>query len=172
MIDATGLHLRLAVLASLAVCGTSCKAAADPVLPGAEHCVVGLSPDDPLYLRSGPGIDHRVLARLHYARCGLSLTAACRGNWCPVEDGHHAGWVHRNYIAAVSRPTNCLSPLTGPHAVALRAWPSDSSRVLTRLVPESCSIALLPYQADGWQKIRQRGWEGWVRLADLLFIDG
>jgi SH3-like domain-containing protein len=80
--------------------------------------------------------------------------------------------VHRRYIAEVSRPTNCLSPLTRPRAVALRAWPSDRSRVLDSLAPESCGIALLPYQVEGWQKIRQDGWEGWVRLSDLLFIDG
>ncbi len=30
----------------------------------------------------------------------------------------------------------------------------------------------LPYQVEGWQKVRQGGWEGWVRLSDLLFIDG
>jgi SH3-like domain-containing protein len=172
MTGAKGLHLRLAVFAALAVLAVPGTAAADPVRTGAEHCVVNVSPDDPLNLRAGPGTGHRVLARLPYARCGLTITAACPGAWCPVEDGHHAGWVHRRYIAEVSRPTNCLSPLTGPRAVALRAWPSGGSRVLASLAPESCGIALLPYQIEGWQKIRQGGWEGWLRLDDLLFIDG
>lgn len=171
MMGARRLHLQLAVLVALAVLAATGTAAADPVRPGAEHCVVNVAPDDPLNLRLGPGTGHRVLARLPYARCGLTVTAACKGDWCPVEDGHHAGWVHRRHIAEVSRPTHCLSPLARPPSVALRAWPSERSRLLTRLTPESCSIALLPYQVEGWQKIRQGGWEGWVRLHDLLFVD-
>jgi SH3-like domain-containing protein len=172
MKGAKTLHLRLAILAALAVLAAPSTAAADPVRTGAEHCVVNVAPDDPLNLRFRPGTSHRVLARLPYARCGLTVTAACKGDWCPVEDGHHAGWVHRHYIAEVSRPTHCLSPLARPQSVAVRAWPSEGSRVLARLAPESCGIALLPYQVEGWQKIRQGGWEGWLRLSDLLFIDG
>jgi SH3-like domain-containing protein len=172
MMSAKGVLLMLAALAPMAIFGSTGHAAAEPVRVGAEHCVVHVSPDDPLNLRVGPGTGHRVVTRLPYATCGLTLTAACRGNWCQVEDGYHAAWVHRRYIAAVSRPTHCLSPLTRPQAVTLRAWPSDGSRVLARLVPQSCGIALLPYQIEGWQKVRQGGWEGWVRLSDLLFIDG
>jgi SH3-like domain-containing protein len=172
MMGAKALHLRLAFFAGLAVFAATGTATADPVRTGTEHCVVNVAPDDPLNLRAGPGTEHRVVARLPYALCGLTVTAACRGDWCPVEDGHQAGWVHHHYIANVSRPTNCLSPLAQPSSVALRAWPADHSRVLARLRPESCGIALLPYQVEGWQKVRQRGWEGWVRLSDLLFIDG
>ncbi|NNU80432.1 SH3 domain-containing protein [Halovulum dunhuangense] len=173
MTGAGGLPLWFAVLVVLSLVGMSGPAAADPVRTGAEHCVVNLAQDDPLNLRAGPGTRHPVLARLPYGRCGLTIRgAACRGNWCPVEDGHHAGWVHRRYIAAVSLPSSCLSPLARPHAVALRAWPSDGSRVLAHMTPESCGIALLPYQAEGWQKIRQGGREGWVRLSDLLITDG
>lgn len=171
MTGAKSLHLRLAVFAALAVLAASGSAAADLVSTSAEHCVVNVSPDDPLNLRAGPGTGHRVLARLPYALCGLTVIATCRGDWCPVEDGHHAAWVHRRYIAEVSRPTHCLSPLARPQSVAARAWPSEGSRVLTRLPPESCGIALLPYQVEGWQKVRQNGWEGWVRLSDLLFIN-
>lgn len=172
MMGARGIHLRLAVVAALVVLAAPGTAAADPVRTGEEHCVVNVAPDDPLNLRAGPGTGHRVLARLTYARCGLTVNAACRFDWCPVEDGHYAGWVHRRYIALVSRPTHCLSPLAQPRAVSLRAWPAEHSRVLARLTPESCGIALLPYQVEGWQKVRQNGWEGWVRLSDLLFIDG
>ncbi|GAB1479479.1 hypothetical protein MASR2M74_20430 [Paracoccaceae bacterium] len=167
MMGTKGLSLRLAVVAALATLAAPGSAVADPVRTGAEHCVVNVAPDDPLNLRARPGTGQRVLARLPYARCGLIVTTACRGDWCPVEDGHHAGWVHRHYIAKVSRPTNCLNPLARPPSVELRAWPSDGSRVLARLSPESCGIALLPYQVEGWQKIRQGGWDGWVRSSDL-----
>jgi SH3-like domain-containing protein len=131
--------------------------------------VVNVLPDDLLNLRAGPGTRYPVLRRLPYGRCGLVVTGSCRDNWCPIEDGHHAGWVHRQYISPVSRPTHCLSPLARPQSVALRAWPSQGSRVLVLLAAKSCGIALLPYQVESWRKIRQGGWEGWVRPSDLLF---
>jgi SH3-like domain-containing protein len=162
-----GFLVLFVALESLSFIGVSRPVAADPVRAGAEHCVVMVAPDDPLNLRAGPGTGHPVLARLPYGRCGLTEIASCRGNWCPIEDGHHAGWVHRRYISAVSQPTHCLSPLARPQSVALRAWPSQGSRVLVRLAARSCGVALLPYQVESWQKIRQGGWEGWVRRSDL-----
>jgi SH3-like domain-containing protein len=147
-------------------------ASADPIRIGGEHCVIGVRADDPLNLRTGPGTGHRVLSRLPHARCGVFVTRACAGAWCPVEDGHHAGWVNRRHIAAASAPTNCVSPLTNGRHLPLRAWPSDESRILTLLVSDNCGIALLPYTVDGWHKVRQGGWEGWVRIGDLLFVDG
>jgi SH3-like domain-containing protein len=162
----------LSSLVALTIVAGSGPSTADPVRTGVEHCVVRVAPDDSLNLRDGPGTGHTVVARLTYATCGLIVTGSCRGTWCPIEDGHHAGWVHHRYISAVSPPTYCLSPLARPQAVALKAWPSHGSRLLVRLVPESCGIALLPYQVEGWQKIRQGGWEGWMQLSDLLYIDG
>ena len=172
MMVAGNFPAKFAVVAALCVLGTSGPTAADPISQGAEHCVVHVARDDRLNLRAKPGTGQPVLARIPYASCGLIVTGSCRGKWCPIEDGHHAGWVHRHYISAVSRSTYCLSPLSHPRAVVLRACPSDGSRVLTGLVPQSCGIALLPYRVEGWQKIRQGGWEGWVRLPDLQFGDG
>ena len=40
---------------------------------------------------------------LHYGQCGVMVTGACRGEWCPIEVGHQAGWAHRHYLAMVSR---------------------------------------------------------------------
>jgi SH3-like domain-containing protein len=159
--------MRFAILAVLCTYGSSGPTTADPIVQGAEHCVVNVTSDDQLNLRAGPGTGHPVLTRLPYGRCGLTVTASCRGNWCPIEDGHHAGWVHRRYISPVSRPNHCLSPLARPQSVALRAWPSQGSRVLVWLAARSCSVALLPYQVENWQKIRQGGWVGWVRRSDL-----
>ena len=166
-----GVPVLFVALATLWVMGVSRPVAADPVRAGAEHCVVGVAPDDPLNLRAGPGTGHPVMTRLPYGRCGLTVTASCRGTWRPIEDGHHVGWIHRRYISAVSQPTHCLSQLARQQSVALRAWPSQGSRVLVRLAARSCGIALLPYEVEGWQKIRQGGWEGWVRLSDLRSDD-
>jgi SH3-like domain-containing protein len=158
-------------MAVLSMFGSSSPTDADPIVQGAEHCVVNVTPDDPLNLRARPGTRHPVLTRLPYGRCGLIATGPCRGNWCPIEDGHYAGWVHRQYISAVSRPTHCLSPSTWPQSVALRAWPSEGSRVLVLLAAKKCGVVLLPYEVNGWQKIRHGGWEGWVRLSDLRSDD-
>lgn len=141
-------------------------ATADPIRTDAEHCVVNIRTDDSLNLRAGPGVGHGVLSRLPYARCGIIVTGACAGSWCPAEDGHNAGWVNRRYIASVPDSANCLGA-SSSQPVALRAWPSDGSRVLTRLTPRSCGVALLPYATNGWQKIRQGGWEGWVHHSSL-----
>jgi len=142
-------------------------ATADPIRTDAEHCVVNIRTDDSLNLRAGPGTGHVVRSRLPYARCGIIVTGACAGSWCPVEDGHNSGWVNKRYIASVSAPTSCVIAPHSSQPVALRAWPSDGSRVLTELAPRSCEVALLPYATKGWQKIRQGGWEGWVHQSSL-----
>lgn len=161
-----------AFAAAILVAQVPLSVAADPVRTGAEHCVVNVRSDDTLNLRAGPGAGHRVLSRLAHSGCGIIVTGACAGSWCPAEDGHHAGWVNRRYIATVSAPAHCLGPRTGPQPVALRAWPSDGSRVLVHLAPRSCGVALLPYATEGWQKIRQDGWQGWVRRSDLQSPQG
>lgn len=151
---------------------TPLAAAADPIRTGAEHCVVNVRSDDILNLRAGPGTGHRVLSRLASSQCGIIVTGACAGSWCPAEGGHNAGWVHRRHLADVSAASHCVGPLTETRGVALRAWPADGSRVAVRLKPQSCGIALLPYATKGWQKIRQGGWEGWVRQSDLRSVGG
>lgn len=143
-------------------------AAAQTVVQGAEHCVVNVASDDPLNLRAGPGSGHPVLSRHAYASCGLVVTGPCKGSWCPVEDGHYAGWAHRRFIAAVSEPDQCVRTKVRNRKFALRAWPADTSRVLTSLPQGTCGIALLPYKIVGWQKVRHDGWEGWVSTADLV----
>lgn len=164
------MDLKTALIA-LATLLAPLAAAADPVEPGREHCVVNVRADDPLNLRSGPGTGHRVLSRLAYARCGIMVTAPCRGSWCPVEDGHDAGYVHSRYLAPVSPAIHCRSPDGGRHSAPIRAWPSEGSRPLVALGGRRCDVALLPFRTDGWQKIRQGGWEGWVRLHDLTYMD-
>jgi hypothetical protein len=44
----------------------------------------------------------------------------------------------------------------------LRAFPSAQLRVIHSLGPHQCGIALFPYTAGNWQKIRAAGHYGWV----------
>jgi hypothetical protein len=87
-----GYPIPLTVLAVLSMCGSSSPTDADPIVQGAEHCVVNVTPEDSLNLRAGPGTRHPVLTRLPYGRCGLIVTGPCRGHSHPIEDGHYAGW--------------------------------------------------------------------------------
>ncbi len=86
----------------------------------------------------------------------------CQGDWCPVEDGHYAGWVHRRYISMVSPAMYCVTGVAANDVLNLRAFPAATSRILTGLAPNACGIALLPYRTNGWQKVRVDGREGWV----------
>lgn len=137
-------------------------AAAQSVVPGEEHCVVNVRSDDRLNMRERPDASAPVAARKRYGDCGILVTDDCRGNWCPVEDGHSLGWVNRRFIAMVSPAMYCVSGVAPGDVLNLRAWPSPQSRVLARLPRRQCGIAFLPYSTEGWQKIRVDGWQGWV----------
>ncbi|MCZ0961593.1 SH3 domain-containing protein [Paracoccus benzoatiresistens] len=147
--------------------GAVTPAAAEPVVRGAEHCVVNVRADDRLNLRAKPGANAAIRERFAYGSCGLIVTAACEGSWCPVEDGHHSGWVHRHYIAALPDAEFCFTAAARRDMRNLRAWPSPESRVVTELPAGQCGISPLPYKVEGWQKARVEGWEGWLPQAGL-----
>ncbi|SFG96400.1 SH3 domain-containing protein [Palleronia marisminoris] len=140
---------------------------AAPVEPGSEHCVVNVPSDDRLNLREGPGTNAAILARLAYGSCGIVVTGACQGSWCPAEDGHYAGWVHRHYIAALPKVDFCFTAAASTDVRTIRAWPAPHSRALTELPAEQCGIRPLPYAVRDWQKVRAAGWEGWLPLSGL-----
>jgi SH3-like domain-containing protein len=150
--------------APLAVPG---KAEADPLVSGGEHCVINIPTDDTLNMREAPGTGSRVLTRLPYAQCGVTLIDDCQYDWCPVENGHYRGWAHRRYLAAVSPARYCVTGVAEWDVLNLRAWPAPTSRVLTELDPGQCDIAFLPYATGNWQKVRVDGWEGWVNRRFL-----
>jgi SH3-like domain-containing protein len=135
--------------------------AASPV-PGEEHCVVNVASDDVLNLRDGPATSADVLTGKKYGTCGIIVTDACKGSWCPVDDGHFQGWVSGRFIAMVSPARYCVTGVVPGDTLNLRAYPSAQSRVVHRLGRNQCSIAFLPYATGAWRKIRVEGWEGWV----------
>ena len=154
-----------AVFVLVIILGAS--AGADPVSPSSEHCVTNVRSDDALNMRVGPGTSAGIITQKRYGECGIFLTGPCHGNWCPVEDGLYAGWVHRHYIAMVSPSLYCVHGVSPDDWLNLRAWPSPQSRVLARLDPRACGIAFLPYTVGNWQKIRVDGWEGWAHRRYL-----
>lgn len=142
-------------------------ARAQMVVPGEEHCVVNVRSDDALNIREGPSVHFPVAARKRFGDCGILVTGQCRGNWCPVEDGHSLGWVHRRYIAMVSPSLYCIAGVATGDVLNLRAFPAPTSRILRGLAPNQCDIAFLPYSVGNWQKIRVAGFEGWTNRSYL-----
>lgn len=139
------------------------------VVTGEEHCVVNVAPTDSLNVRRLPNSSSRVVNRLRHNACGVIVTGACQGNWCPVEANHDTGWINRRFISMVSPSLYCVAGVATADMLNVRAYPSPQSRVVTRLAHNSCGIAFLPYATQGWQKIRVDGWEGWVNRR---FVSG
>lgn len=149
--------------------GAMAVAGAEPVVPGEEHCVVNVRTDDVLNIRAAPNARSRIVGAVRYAGCGIMITARCEGSWCPVDDGHVAGWANRQFLAMVSPARYCVVGVAPGDRLALRAFPSPDSRIVTRLGRRDCGIRFLPYRVGNWQKIRAGGWEGW---ANRRFLSG
>jgi Bacterial SH3 domain. len=161
--------LRTLVLAAAAALSllASADAAFAQVVEGEEHCVVNVASADALNLRERPSASSRIWTTLPYGRCGIIVTEACRGSWCPVEDGHHSGWVNSRYISMVSPALYCVSNVAAGDRLNMRAFPSGNSRILTSLARNQCGVAFLPYATGSWQKVRVGGFEGWVNRRYL-----
>jgi SH3-like domain-containing protein len=142
-------------------------AAADPIVAGEEHCVVNVQPGDTLNMRAKAGTGAQIVARKRHNECGILVNRRCKGNWCPVEDGHALGWVHRRYLAMVSPAMYCVSDVASGDVLNLRAYPSPQSRVIHRLARNQCDIAFLPHAVGNWQRIRVDGHQGWVNRRYL-----
>ena len=129
--------------ALLALCLGSPVAA--QVVPGEEHCVVNVRPEDRLNIRSRPSVNAPIEARKRYGTCGLEVTGPCRSNWCPVSDIGASGWAHKRYLSMVSPAMYCVSGVARGDVLNVRAFPSSQSRVLRALNRRQCDIAFLPY---------------------------
>jgi Bacterial SH3 domain len=101
------------------------KPPADPVFT-----VANVERDDVLNVRSGPSTEFKVVGELQPGSRGISITGACRSEWCPVQHESTSGWVNRMYLSkdesgsllSVSQaspaalhdspdaPRNCLTP--------------------------------------------------------------
>lgn len=138
------------------------SASSAQVVPGEEHCVVNVRSSDVLNIRAGGSVNSPIVGTLRYAECGVRVIGTCQGSWCPIEDGHHSGWVHSHFISMVSPARYCVAGVAYNDVLNLRAYPSANSRILAKLPPERCGIAFLPFSVRNWQKVRVAGYEGWV----------
>ena len=162
LIPAAALAFALALLAAPAT-----LAASTQVVEGEEHCVVNVKPSDALNVRARATAASKVVTTHRYGDCGIVVMRTCQGSWCPIEDGHFAGWVHGRYISMVSPARYCVSGVGPGDGLNLRAYPATTSRIVTVLGRHQCEIAFLPYAVGSWQKVRAMGFEGWVNRKFL-----
>ena len=153
-------------LAALASFSTVSQASAQ-VVEGEEHCVVNVKSSDVLNVRAKSNAGSKVVTTLSYGDCGVIVTGACKGSWCPIEDGHDAGWVNSKFISMVSPAIYCVTGVAKGDGLNVRAFPSASSKIRTVLPRNQCDIAFLPYAVGNWQKVRAEGYEGWVNRKYL-----
>jgi SH3-like domain-containing protein len=132
------------------------------VVEGEEHCVVNVSSSDVLNVRKKPNAGAAIVTTHAYGDCGITVTGSCQGSWCPIEDGHMAGWVNNRFISMVSPALYCVTGVAAGDVLNLRAFPSTKSKVIAHLSRHQCEIAFLPYAIGSWQKVRADGHEGWV----------
>jgi uncharacterized protein YgiM (DUF1202 family) len=158
------MRVGILAVAFLTVVGmlAGCLPSQAQIVPGEEHCVVNVRTDDVLNMRARPSASSRLVSTLRYGECGVTVTGTCRSGWCPVEDGHDAGWVNGRFISMVSPALYCVTGVAAGDRLNVRAFPSSSSRIIKRLPRNQCDIAFLPYATGGWQKVRVDGYEGWV----------
>jgi len=76
---------------------------AESSLPRAEpkpaYMVANVRRDDVLNVRSGPSTEFDVIGEIQPGSRGVSITGACRSEWCPVQHLSTSGWVNRMYLA-------------------------------------------------------------------------
>jgi SH3-like domain-containing protein len=163
--------MRVLVFACVATLSTlwGVSAASAQVVQGEEHCVINVKASYVLNVRSRSSASSRVVATLRYGECGIVVADNCRGSWCPIEDGHNAGWVNSRFISMVSPAMYCVAGVRPGDGLNLRAFPSPISPILTVLSRRQCDISFLPYATGNWQKVRVRGHEGWVNRR---FVSG
>ena len=105
------------------------------------YIVANVARDDVLNVRSGPSTEFEVVAELQPGSRGVSITGACRSEWCPVQHQSTNGWVNRMYLAndepvslAASQRTASIEDLLAADAGPARpAIPRDSPDA-----PRSC----------------------------------
>ena len=78
---------------------TSPQASQQPTPPTEPmYIVANVARDDVLNVRSGPSTEFDVVAELQPGSRGVSITGACRAEWCPVQHQSTSGWVNRMYL--------------------------------------------------------------------------
>ncbi len=131
---------RLAVLASgIWVIGTGTAAA---------WCVRGVASWDTLRIRAAPGAQAREIGGIPPSACGVAITGACRGSWCPVAWRNRQGWSNATYLSRGGLLESLAAPATGllpPPPRIVRSGPFAQPRTpVTARRPAPSNVADAP----------------------------
>jgi hypothetical protein len=75
------------------------------------YVVTNVDRDDVLNVRDGPSTEFAVVGELQPGSRDVSITGACRSEWCPVRHQATSGWVNRMYLAPASQRTASIEDL-------------------------------------------------------------
>jgi Bacterial SH3 domain/Peptidase M15 len=110
-----------------------------PIETEPAYMVANVARDDVLNVRSGPSTEFEVVAELRPGSRGISITGACRSEWCPVQHESTTGWVNRMFLAneepvSASRRTASIEDLLA----------ADAGPATSRDSPEAPRACLTP----------------------------
>jgi Bacterial SH3 domain/Peptidase M15 len=77
------------------------------------YMVANVNRDDVLNVRNGPSAESDVIGELQPGSRGVSITGACRSQWCPVQHESTSGWVNRMYLANEAGSSNDVLVVRG-----------------------------------------------------------
>ena len=98
------------------------------------YTVANVERDDVLNVRSGPSTEFKVVGELQPGSRGISITGACRSEWCPVQHESTSGWVNRMYLSK-DGPASLLSASQRTSAIE-----DLLAQIRLKPVPPPCAI--------------------------------
>lgn len=184
----------LIVLTGPLVCGISAPRFAPSAVLAAETFAIGatIEVNDPqLYLRSAPGYDSTVLAKMALKTRGTVLAGPVSANgidWYQIQTAAYGtGWAAGKYLKLISNPAATATPPTGVWApgttvevidpqLYLRSAPGFSSTVLAHMaLGTRGTVVSGPQVANGhsWYQIRTTAYgTGWASAKYLRPVSG
>ena len=123
-----------------------------------------------LNLRSGPGLSYSVITRLNEGDIVVILERT-NSEWYHINFHGTFGYVNTAYLTNVLTAENfsAIGCITGDR-VNVRSGPSTDSELLTSY-PEDSVITVIGIN-NGWYKVKQDGYTGYVRSDYMVMISG
>lgn len=115
--------------------------------PAPLYRVTKVAANDVLNVRHGPSSGHDIVAQLPADGGGISITGACRAQWCPIRHTSGEGWVYRGYLAPEERTASVGTE------TAAAALPAETLRQPPQLAQRAASPpeqAFRYFVAQGW----------------------
>ncbi len=135
--------------------------------PANALCVRGVEAWDTLRIRAAPGPQAREVGAIPPSACGVAITGACRGAWCPVVWRGRPGWSNAAYLSqggffdgfGLPSMRGLMAPFVAP-SVGSRYMPGPPRPVaeVRRPAPKRVASALPPRPVEVTRaRVREAG---------------